>query len=57
MCIFRGQVGVREVEWVQVLDYVCMTRCCCWGRSDICPVKGWVGDCGGGVESIFFLLD
>jgi len=57
VCIFRGQVGVREVEWVQVLDYVCMTRCCCWGRSDICPVKGWVGDCGGGVESIFFLLD
>jgi len=50
-------VGVREGEWVQVSNYnVCMTRCCWGGRSAVCAVEGWVGDCGGGVESIFLLL-
>jgi len=50
-------VGVREGEWVQVLNYnVCMTRHCWGGISALCAVEGWVGDCGGGVEKIFFLL-
>jgi len=26
------------------------------GRSAVCAVEGWVGDCGGGVENIFFFL-
>ena len=57
MCILRGLVGVREGEWVQVLNYnVCMTPHCCGGSSALCAVEGWVGDCGGGVENIFFLL-
>ena len=57
MCIIRGQVGVREGEWLQVPNYnVCMTGRC-WGRrSALCAVEGWVGDGGGGVENIFFLL-
>jgi len=47
----NGQVGVREGEWVQVSNYnVCMTRRCLGGRSVLCAVEGWVGDCGGGVE-------
>jgi len=30
---------------------------CCWeGRSAPCAVEGWLGDCCGGVENIFFLL-
>jgi len=57
VCILRGQVGVREGEWVQVLIYnVCMTRRWWGGRSAVCVVEGWVGDWGGGVENIFFLL-
>jgi len=54
--ILRGQVGVREGEWVQVSNYVCMTRRCLGGRSAVCAVEGWLGDCCGGVENIFFLL-
>ena len=57
MCILWGQVGVWEGEWVQVSNYnVCMSRCCWGGGSALCVVEGWVGDCGGGVENIFFLL-
>jgi len=48
--------GVREGEWVQVSNYkVCMTSRC-WGGRSPCAVEGWLGDCGGGMESIFFLL-
>jgi len=48
---------VRKAEWVQVPNYkVCMTRRCWGGRSAPCAVEGWLGDCGGGVENIFFLL-
>jgi len=49
--------GLWEGRWVQVSNYnVCMS--CRWwgGGSAQCAVEGWVGDCGGGVESIFFLL-
>ena len=28
----------------------------CGGMSAPCAVEGWLGDCGGGVENIFFLL-
>jgi len=56
VCILRGQVGVRGGEWVQVTNYnMCMTRHCWGGRSALCAVEGWVGDCGGGVENIFLL--
>jgi len=55
--MLRGRVGVREGEWVQVSNYImCMTRCLWVGRSALCTVGGWVGDCGGGVENIFFFL-
>ena len=57
MCILRGQVGVREVEWVQVTNYkVCMTGRRWGGSSAPCAVEGWFGDNGGGVENIFLLL-
>ena len=57
MCILWGQVGVREGKWVQVPNYnVCMSRRCWGGGSALCAVEGWVGDCGSGVENIFFLL-
>ena len=50
-------MGVWEGEWVQVSNYnVCMSRLCWGGGSALCAVEGWVGDCGGGVENIFFLL-
>jgi len=56
-CVYLGvRWGVREGEWVQVSNYVCMTRRCWGGRSAVCAVEGWVGDCGGGVENFFFLL-
>ena len=52
-----GQLGVREGEWVQVSNNnVCMTRRCWGGSSAPFAVEGWLGDCGGGVENIFFLL-
>jgi len=42
--MLRGQVGVREGEWVQVSNYnVCMTHRCWGGRSALCAVEGWVG--------------
>jgi len=57
VCILIGQLVMREGEWVQVTNYkVCLTRRCWGGRSLPCAVKGWLGDCGGGVENIFFLL-
>jgi len=57
VCILWGQVGVWEGEWVQVLNYnVCMSRRCWGSGSALFAVEGWVGDCGGGVENIFFLL-
>ena len=50
--------GVREGEWVQVSNYnVCMTRRCLGGRSVLCAVEGWVGDCGGGVEISSYWLE
>ena len=52
MCVLLGQVGV----WVQVSTYMCMFRCCWGGGPALCAVEGWVGECGGGVENIFFLL-
>jgi hypothetical protein len=56
VCILRGQVGVREGEWVQVSNYImCMTRRLWVGRSALCNLEGWVGDCSGGVENIFLL--
>jgi len=56
-CVYLGvRWGVREGEWVQVSNYVCMTRGCWGGRSAVCAVEGWVGDCGGGVKNFFFLL-
>jgi len=46
VCILRGQVGVREVEWVQVTNYkVCMTGRRWGGSSAPCAVEGWLGDC------------
>jgi len=55
-----GMAGVRKGDLVQVTNYklykVCMTRPCCGGSSAQCAVKGRRGDCGGGVENIFFLL-
>jgi len=56
VCILWGQVGVWEGEWVQVSNYVCIS--CRWwgGGSAVYTVEGWVGDCGGGVENIFFLF-
>jgi hypothetical protein len=41
-----GSGGVWEGEWVRVSNYnVCMTRRCWGGRSALCAVEGWVGDC------------
>jgi len=55
--ILWGQVGEWGGGWVQVLNCnVCMSRHW-WGvGSALCAVEGWVGDCCGGVEDIFFLL-
>jgi len=48
---------VRKGEWVQVTNYkVCMIRRCWGGRFVHSAVDGWLGDCGGGVENISFLL-
>jgi len=43
--------------WVQVPNYnVCMSRLCWGGGSALSAVEGCDGDCGGGVENIFFLF-
>jgi hypothetical protein len=49
-------VGVWEGGWVQVSNYVCVSRRWWGGGSALCAVEGWVGDCCGGVGNIFFLL-
>jgi len=56
VCILWGQVGVWEGGWVQVSNYMCVSHCRWGGGSALCAVEGWVGDCCGGVENIFFLL-
>jgi len=57
VCILCGQVGVWKGECVQVCNYnVCVSGRCWVLRSALCAVEGWVGDCGGGVENVFFLL-
>jgi len=38
------------------INYMCMSHRWWGGGFAVCAVEGWVGDCCGGVENIFFLL-